>query len=152
SAMSISRPFGFSLLGSGEPERISGRLVSADFLSVVGIEPALGRDFAHGEDEPGAEPVALISSALWQRKFESSTEVLGKSLTLDDKSYTIVGVLPSTFQLYRNTEVYVPIGQWNAPGLKNRSAGMGLHGLGRLKPGVTFAQAQADLDRVMEGL
>jgi putative ABC transport system permease protein len=152
SAMSISRPFGFSLLGSGEPERINGRLVSADFLSVLGIEPALGRDFAPGEDEPGAEPVALISSALWQRKFESSTEVIGKSVTLDDKSYTIVGVLPPSFHFYRNTEVYVPIGQWNAPGLQSRSAGLYLHGLGRLKPGISLAQAQADLDGVMQGL
>jgi hypothetical protein len=63
--------------------------------------------------------------------------VLGKSLTLDDKSYTIVGVLPASFTLYRGAEVYVPIGQWNNPALQNRRAALGLHGIGRLKSGVT---------------
>ncbi|MEP7340678.1 MAG: ABC transporter permease, partial [Acidobacteriota bacterium] len=79
-------------------------------------------------------------------------DVLGKSLTLDDKSYSIVGVLPASFNLYRGNDVYVPIGQWNNSGLQNRSAALGLHGIGRLKPGVTLAQAQADLDGVMRRL
>jgi predicted permease len=78
--------------------------------------------------------------------------VLGKSLTLDDKSYTIVGVLPASFNLYRGIDVYVPIGQWNTRALQSRSAALSLHGIGRLKPGVTLAQAQADLDRVMRDL
>jgi predicted permease len=119
---------------------------------VYGIAPALGRDFAPSEDEPGAGPVVLISAELWQRKFNSESEVLGKSLTLDDKSYTIVGVLPASFNLYRGIDVYVPIGQWNTPALQNRSAALSLHGIGRLKPGVTLSQAQADLDRVMRDL
>ncbi len=152
SAMALSRGSTFSLLGAGEPEQVAGRRVTAEFFSVLGIQPALGRNFAPGEDAHGAGPVVLISAELWQRKFNASPDAIGKSLTLDDKSYAIIGVLPASFNLYRGTDVYVPIGQWNNPGLQNRSAALGLHGIGRLKPGVTLAQAQADLDGVMRRL
>jgi predicted permease len=151
-AMSISRGFAFSLIGTGEAERVSARLVSADFFSVLGVKPTLGRAFAPGEDEPGAAPVAMISADLWQRKFGAAQDVVTKSLTLDDKSFTIVGVIPADFSLFRGTQVYVPIGQWNNPALKVRSAALGLHGIGRLKPGATIEQAQADLSAVMERL
>jgi len=152
SAMAISRRTSFSLIGTGEAEQVDGRWVSAVFFSVLGVKPALGRDFAPGEDERGAGPVVLISAELWQRKFSGAPDVLGKSLTLDNKSYTIVGVLPASFTLYRGIDVYVPIGQWDTPALRNRSAALGLHGIGRLKPGVTLAQAQSDMDRVMWNL
>jgi len=152
SAMAISRGTSFSLIGSSEAERVNGRWVSAEFFSVLGVKPALGRDFAPSEGERGAGPVALISLDLWQRKFGAAQDVLGKSLTLDDKSYTIVGVLPAGFNMLSGTDVYVPIGQWNNPGLQNRSAALGLHGIGRLKSGVTLAQAQADLNGVMHRL
>ncbi|MDQ3013830.1 MAG: ABC transporter permease, partial [Acidobacteriota bacterium] len=152
SAMAIMRWTSFSLIGTGEAERVNGLWVSADFLSLLGVKPALGRAFAPGEDERSVEPVVVISAELWQRKFNSSVDVLGKSLTLDDKSYSIVGVLPASFNLYRGNDVYVPIGQWNNPGLQNRGVALGLHGIGRIKPGVTVEQAQADLDRVMRDL
>jgi predicted permease len=149
SSMAISRGFGFSLIGTGEAERVSARLISADFLSVLDVKPALGRSFAPGEDEPGAGPVVMISADLWQRKFAAAQDVVSKNLTLDDKTYTIVGVMPPNFSLFRGTDVYVPIGQWNSPALKSRSAALGLHGIGRLKPGITIEQAQADLNSVM---
>ena len=122
SAMTISRGFAYTLIGTGEAERVSARLVSADFFSVFDVKPALGRAFAPGEDEPGTGPVAMISSDLWQRKFGGATEVVNKSLTLDDKTYAIIGVVPADFSLFRTTDVYVPIGQWNNPALKVRSA------------------------------
>jgi predicted permease len=149
STMAISRGFGFSLIGAGEPERVNARLVSADFFTVLDVKPALGRTFAPGEDEPGAPPLVVISASLWQRKFGAAQEVLSRGLTLDDKNYTIIGVLPANFSLFRTVDVYVPIGQWNSPALQRRSAALGLHGIGRLKPGVTIAQGQADLERVM---
>ena len=152
SMMAISRGVSFSMFGAGEAEQVDGRRVSADFFSVYGVKPALGRTFAPGEDEPGVGPVVVISADLWQRKFNAAADVLGKSLTLDDKGYSIIGVLPPSFTLYRGTDVYVPIGQWNNPALKNRSAALNLHGIGRLKPGVTLAQAQADMDGVMRRL
>lgn len=152
SAMAISRGFGFSLVGSGEPEQVSARLVSADMFSVLGVQPTLGRTFAPGEDEPGAAPLVVISNELWQRKFNSAPDVVGKALTLDDKSYTVVGVLPPTVPVFRTTDVFVPIGQWDNRNLRNRGAALGLHGIGRLKPGVSVAQGEADLDRVMADL
>jgi predicted permease len=156
SAMAISRGTGFSLVGAGEAERVTGQFVTADFFSVIGVKPLLGRDFSPREDEPGAGPVALISEDLWRRKFGSSQGALGRGLTLDDKSYTIIGVIPANFSLrasnFRPADVYAPIGQWNNPALRNRAAALGIHGIGRLKPGVTLAQAEADLNRVMRDL
>ncbi len=152
SAMAITRGFGFSLLGAGEAERVTARLTSADLFSVLDVKPVLGRTFVPGEDEPGVAPVVIISSSLWQRKYGARQDVIGQGMTLDDKSYTIIGVLPADFGLYRTTDVYVPIGQWNNPALKIRSAALGLHGIGRLKPGVTVEQGQADLSAVMARL
>ncbi|HEY7183650.1 MAG TPA: ABC transporter permease [Blastocatellia bacterium] len=152
SAMAISRGTGFNLIGAGEAEQIDGRWVSADFFSVYGVKPQLGRNFAAGEDERGAGPVVMISADLWRRKFGGSPDAIGKGLTLDDKSYTIIGVIPASFTLYRGVDVYAPIGQWDTPALQSRSAALALHGIGRLKPGVTLAQAQADMDGVMRRL
>ena len=152
SAMAISRGSSFSLLGVGDAEQVGGRWVSADFFSVLGVNAALGRTFAPGEDQRGVDPVAIISAGLWQRKFGAATDVLGKSVRLDDKSFTIVGVLPTTFTMYRSADVFLPIGQWDTPALQNRRAALGLHGIGRLKPGVTQAEAQVDLDAVMRKL
>jgi predicted permease len=152
SAMAISRSFGFSLMGAGEPERVDARLVSADFFSVLGLKPLLGRTFMPGEDESGAGLVALISENLWRRKFGSTEDIVQKGITLDDKSYAVVGVIPASFTLTRGVDVYVPIGQWGSGALKSRSAALGLHGIGRLKPGVTIEQARSDLNRVMADL
>ncbi|HEY9432832.1 MAG TPA: ABC transporter permease [Blastocatellia bacterium] len=152
SAMAISRGTSFNLIGAGDAEQVDGRWVSAEFFSVLGVRPAFGRGFAPGENERGAAPVAVISAGLWRRKFDASPNAVGKSLTLDDKSYTIVGVLPESFNLYRGIDVYAPIGQWNNPALQNRRAALGLHGIGRLKPGITLAQAQSDMDGVMRRL
>ncbi len=152
SAMAISRGFGFSLIGSGEPEQVSARLVSADMFSVLGVQPVLGRTFAPGEDEPGVAPLVVISGDLWQRKFNASRDVIGKGLTLNEKSYTVVGVLPRNLPVFQTTDVFVPIGQWDSPALKRRGAALGLHGIGRLKPGVSIEQGEADLDRIMNDL
>jgi predicted permease len=152
SAMAISRATTFSLIGAGEPERVNARLVTADYFSVLGVNPVLGRTFAAGEDESGAGPVALISEDLWRRKFNAAPGVLEQGITLDAKSYSVVGVIPASFTLTAGAEVYVPIGQWNNPALKNRGAALGLHGIGRLKPGITVDQARADLNRVMQDL
>src|SRR5262249_58951802 len=108
--------------------------------------------FSPPEDEPGATPVALISASLWQRRFGGARDVIGQGITLDGKSYAIVGVLPASYNLQRRVDVYVPIGQWNNPSLKSRGAALGIHGIGRLKPGVTLEQAQSDMDRVSADL
>lgn len=151
-AMAVSRPSSFNLIAPGEAEQVPGRRVTANLFAVLGVKPQLGRDFAPGEDEPGVAPLLMISAGLWQRKFSAAPDVIGKSLTVDDRNYTIIGVLPASFTLFRGTDVYIPMGQWGNAGLKNRGAGMALQGIGRLKPGVTLAQAQHDLDTVMQRL
>ncbi|MGH9956281.1 MAG: ABC transporter permease, partial [Pyrinomonadaceae bacterium] len=152
SALAISRGFGFSLVGAGEPERVNARLVTDEFFSVLDVKPVLGRTFVAGEDLPGSIPVAVISANLWERKFSAATDIVGKGITLDDKTYSIIGVLSGNFSLFRTTDVFVPIGQWESPALKSRTAALGLQGIGRLKPGVSIEQGSADLNRVMRNL
>jgi predicted permease len=156
SDMAISRPYAFSLTGMGEPERLQARFVSSDLFTVFGVSPVLGRNLASGEDETGAAPVAMISSSLWQRKFGGTLNTMGRVLKLDDRGYTVIGVVPPTFDLltesFRTADVYVPIGQWNNNALQYRSAGLAIHGFGRLKPGVTIERARADMASVTNAL
>jgi len=156
SSMAIARMYAFSFTGIGQAEQLNGEFVSSDFFPVLGINPVVGRTFAKGEDEVGAGPVALISAGLWQRKFSSAADILGRSITLDGKDYTIVGVIPATFHLmipgFREADAYVPIGQWSNPLLLKRGAGLGIHGIGRLKPGVSIEQARADMKTVTSNL
>ncbi|HXJ86266.1 MAG TPA: ABC transporter permease [Candidatus Binatia bacterium] len=156
SAMAIARTSAFSLTRIGEAEQVNGEFVSSFFFSVLGVNPMQGRTFMQGEDEVGAAPVALISEGLWQRKFGSPADILGKTITLDAKDYTIVGVIPASFHLripgFRDSDVFVPIGQWTNPYLLSRGAGLGIHGIARLKPGVSLAQARADMETVSRNL
>jgi predicted permease len=152
SMMGISRGYSFSLTGAGDAEQVQAQLISTDFLPMLGVKPVLGRLFEEGEDEFGASPIVLISAGFWNRKFASATDVIGTGLTLEGRSYTIVGVVPANFNLqvgvFRASELYVPIGQLSNSALHLRMAGLGIHGIGRLKPGVTIQQARSDMARV----
>ena len=156
SAVAIARSYAFTLVGAGEPEQVDGEFVSSDLFPLLGVQPVTGRTFAQDEDQVGAGPVALISAGLWQRKFSSAADVLGKNITLDARDYSIIGVIPASFRLtvpgFREAQVYVPIGQWNNPLLPQRGAGLGIHGIARLKPGVTIEQARADMQAVTGNL
>ena len=156
SALGLARTYAFSLTGIGEAEQLNGGFVSSDFFSVLGVSPVMGRTFAPDEEHVGAGPVALIGAGLWQRKFSSAPDILGKSITLDGRDYSIVGVMPANFHLlipgFRDADVYAPIGQWRNPLLLERGAGLGFHGIGRLKPGVTIAQARADMEGITRNL
>lgn len=156
SSIAMGRGYAFSLTGIGEAEQVKGEFVSSEFFSQLGVNPVIGRTFSTGEDEVGAGPVAMIGAGLWQRKFSAARDVFGKSITLDSKAYTIVGVIPANFHLtvpgFRECDVYVPIGQWSNPLLLKRGAGLGIHGIGRLKPGVTLEQARADMETVSKNL
>ncbi len=149
SSLAAFRHDSFSLTGMGDPERVSAEMVSANFFTILGARPVLGRTFTAEEDQLGAGPVVMISGGLWKRKFGSSPDALGKPLTLDGKTYTIVGVVPADFHYYgfnyAPSDVFVPIGQWNDPTFRDRRVGMGMDAVGRLKPGVTFEQAKSDM-------
>ena len=154
--LAIFRHSGFVLTGSGESKRLHGDYVSSDIFSVLGIRPILGRLFAPGEDEIGRAPLLVISQGLWERKFGSDPHILGHAITLDGRAFTIIGVIPASFDLrigpFRAEDVYVPIGQWQTPALKLRAAGLGIHGVARLKPGVTLTQARDDMNAVSDHL
>jgi len=156
SSMAAFREDNYNLTGMGEPERVKAEMVSANFFSVLGVNPVAGRLLRPEEDQVGAQPVALIGGGFWKRKFGSSPDALGKTLTLDGVSYTVVGVIPADFRYesgnFHDSDVYVPIGQWNDTTFRDRRAGMGMDAVGRLKPGVTLQQAQADMDIVARGL
>jgi len=147
-----SRGYSFNLTGSGEAEQVPAQFVSTDFFPMLGVKPVIGRLFVEGEDEFGTSPVVIISAGFWNRKFASSQNAMGKGLTLDGRNYAIVGVVPANFNLkvgnFRASELYVPIGQWTNPALHIRMAGLEIHGIGRLKPGVTIQQARSDMARV----
>jgi len=156
SSIAVARPYSFNLLNTGEAEQVSGEFVSSDFFSLLGVQPLAGRTFIAGEDEIGAAPVALISEGLWRRKFNASPEMVGRNIALGARGYTVVGIIPASFRLnipsFSEADIYAPVGQWNNPLLSNRGAGLGFHGIGRLKPGVTLEQARADMDQVSHNL
>ena len=157
-AMAVYRPAGMSLTGMGEAERVRAEYVTSDFFPILGVKPVLGRALAGGEDRIGAAPVVLISEGLWQRKLGSSPEILGKTLTLDGRGFTVIGVIPSSFHVgsvipgLDDRDVYVPIGLWNTHALSLRSAGLGIHGIARLKPKVTIGQARTEMALVTQNL
>jgi predicted permease len=153
STIAAFREHSYNLTGMGQPERLRAEMVSAAFFPALGVKPVLGRVFTTDEDRVGGSPVVLISGGFWKRKFASSPNVVGKTLTLNGTVYTIIGVIPAGFHyesgnFRTNNDVYTPIGQWTDPTFRDRRVGMGMDAVGRLKPGVTLAQAQADMDAV----
>jgi predicted permease len=157
-AMAVCRSFSMSFTGRGEAERVRGEYITSDFFPLLGVKPLLGRNLMEGEDRIGAAPLVLIGEGFWQRKFGSSTDVLGKTLNFDGRGLTVIGVIPSSFHMETiipgllDRDAYVPLGQWNNNALPLRGAGLGLHGVGRLKAGVTLEQARADMAVVTQNL
>ena len=135
----------YDVSGGGEPEHLSGKMVSADFFRLLGVTPVLGRDFDSRADRLGAAPVVLIGGGWWSRRFASSPAVLGRQLTLNGRSYTIAGVVPASFQIEGQADVYTLLEQWDDILVRSREMHPGIYVVGRLKPGVTEAQAQSEM-------
>jgi putative ABC transport system permease protein len=145
-----------NLTGAGEPARLSAVRTSANLFPLVGATPLLGRVFLPEEDREGANRVVILSHGVWQSHFGSDSAILGKSLTLNNQSYTVVGVMPASFQfpvgfgylgrvLNEPTDLYVPL----APTSKETVRGSySFFALGRLKPGMTITQARADMTAI----
>ena len=130
--------------GRGEPERVFAPSASANFFSVLGVEPHLGRTFQPGEDKQGAPRVAVLTYGMWQRSFAGDPNIVGQAITLNGESYTIVGVLPASFQFaLRTADLWQPYQPTDAQLTRRFMHGTNL--IGRLKPGVTPAQAQSEL-------
>ena len=138
----------YDLTGSGTPEHLDGKMVSAGFFSTLGIRPLLGRDFEAQEDHVGANGVAMISGGLWKRHFGARADAIGKPITLSGQAFTVIGVIPADFRLLDTADVYTLLGQCDDVLVRSRETHPGLRVVGRLKPGVTRDQAQADMNNV----
>jgi predicted permease len=138
----------YNMTGSGEPERVHTHMISAEFFAILGLTPVVGRNFRAEEDLPGAGPVVILGDELWKRRFASAPDIVGKNITLDGKSYTVVGVARQRLPIMAPSDVYIPIGQWNDATFRDRHISMGMRVVGRLKPGLTMQQARAEMDRI----
>jgi len=135
-----------SLTGKDEPERISANRATANYFSVIGVAPVLGRAFANGDDQAGHDRVVLLDYRFWERKFGSDPNVVGKTIRLNGAEHTVIGVLPRRFQIMSfRSQVWLPLvldeSQQGAAARQTRT----LYLFARSKPGVTLDQAQSDL-------
>jgi len=137
----------YALTDEGEPEKVEAQGVTANFFSLLGVKPLLGRSFTADEDKEGADRVALISYGLWQRRFGGDPALVGKEILLDGQKRTVLGVMPAGFQfLSKETGLWVPMA-FSAEDLANRG-GHYLTVVARMKPGVTLTAASADIAAV----
>ncbi len=144
------KPHAFNLTGDDRPERLIGARVSANLMSLVGVNPAIGRAFRDEEDKDGNNHVVLLGYRLWQRRFGGDTGVVGNALVLNGQSVTVVGVMPDGFDFPRETEIWMPMG-FTAQELESRGNHI-VWAVGRLRAGVSREQAQAEMDLIMPRL
>jgi putative ABC transport system permease protein len=133
---------GLNLTGDGEPERVEMRYATSGLFPMLGIKPILGRGFTPGEDHPGARLTVMVSYRLWQEQLGSNPGVVGRTITLDGRGYSLVGVLPEV-HLAPATDVWMPMGQYDAGPDPYRYHEFNI--IGRLKPGIRIEQARAEL-------
>jgi putative ABC transport system permease protein len=134
--------YGLNVSGTGDPERVPAALASKEFLPALGIKPIVGRNFLPEEDRPGGPPAVLIGHAFWQRRFHSDPTAVGRTLTVDGIPRTVVGVVPHELGEMVHADLWLPTGiNPNNPERQNHNYGI----VARLKPGVTVAQARAEM-------
>ena len=143
----------YNLTGSGEVERLRAAQMSADLFDALRVRAALGRVYTNDEDKPGASPVVVLSHGLWQRRFGGDPNIVGRTLTLNDRGYTVIGVMPRGFLFPTRVEMWVPVGTLSDQETwKHRGNHPGLYAVARLKPGVTFEQARENMKNVTAAL
>src|SRR5262245_60705021 len=150
-AATFSIPTFINLTGGDMPERLEGRVVTGNFFQALGVNAALGRTFLPENEMPGSAQVVVLSHEVWQKRFSGDSSIVGKTLTLDGKKYEVLGVMPPSFKFPQNAELWAPMNFEMAPEMRQRKAHF-LRPIGRIKPGVTLAQAQADMDAVARRL
>jgi predicted permease len=152
-SIGVFRRSDYNLTGGGEPERIVAGQVSADLFRVLRVNAARGRIFDNDEDKPGSPLVVVLSHALWQRRLGGDPNIIGQTLTLNGRDFTIIGIMPPSFQFPSRVEMWTPVGQLaKDPGWESRGNHPGLYAMARLKPGVTVQQARDDMEIVAANL
>jgi putative ABC transport system permease protein len=141
--------YGYVLTGRGEPVQVESARVSADFFASLGASPLLGRTFTAEDDRPGAARVAVISHRLWRERFGADANLVGQPITLNDTGFMVVGVMPADFEFPKGADVWSPLSASVGGGaLENRGA-VFLQAVGRLRPGVTLSEAEAEMNAVI---
>jgi putative ABC transport system permease protein len=131
----------FNMSGGDEPERLEGEAISWNMFGLLGVAPMLGRDFVPADDEPGAAPVVLLSAALWERRFGADSALVGRSISLNGRPYTVVGIMPPPHQFPDDAQLWVTLSR---PRTERRGMNF-LNVIGRLRDGVTAEAAHAEL-------
>ncbi|HZN06434.1 MAG TPA: ABC transporter permease, partial [Pyrinomonadaceae bacterium] len=142
-----SMPRPVNLTGSGEPERLMASVVTGNFFQTLGVTPALGRGFSLDNEKPGSDQVTVLSYALWQKRFAGNPGIVNQRILLDGKSFEVIGVMSKDITFPQTAELWVPMNFDADPEMKVRAAHF-IRPIGRLKQGVTLAQAQADTDGI----
>ena len=146
-AASVTIPIPVNLTGSGDPERLMASAVTGNYFAAFKVAPALGHGFTLENEKAGQDQVTVLSHAFWQKHFAGDPQIINKTITLDSKPYQVIGVMPAGLSLPQPAELWLPLSFDTEPGMKQRKAHF-LRPIGRLKPGVTVLQAQADTDRI----
>ena len=147
------RPVTMSLTGMGDPEQVPGEMISGNLLHLLGVNVIAGRTIAEGDDTPGSPAVALLGYGLWQRKFGLASDVVGRTIMLAGKSYTIIGVLPKDYEmLQQRPDAVTAMAPWAATLPDDRSWHPGIYPVARLRDGVTLAAAQAEMSNIAKRL
>jgi putative ABC transport system permease protein len=150
-ALAVMRPWQPAMIPQGHadrPERFDGQRVSANYFRALGIEPLLGRDFQASDDRLRGPNVAILSDRLWKRRFAADAAIVGKQVRLDDSLYTVIGVMPAAFEnlLAPEAQIWAPLQYDDSLPVDGREWGHHLRMVGRLRPGVTTAQARKELN------
>src|SRR6266540_2224797 len=149
-SLAVMKAWQPTLTGQAEPERLDGQRVSASYFRVLGAPPAIGQGFDASDDRPNGPQVTILSDGLWRRRFGGDATIIGRQITLDDASFTVVGVMPSAFEnvLSPSAEVWTLLQYDPSLSLQGRGWGHHLRMVGRLRPGVGMDQARQELDRI----
>ncbi|HKF54582.1 MAG TPA: ABC transporter permease [Blastocatellia bacterium] len=151
-AISTVRSWPFTLTGTGEPRGLAAQMVAPGFFKVLGAEPALGRVFT-ADDESAGSLVTVISDAFWRSSLGADPAAVGRTIALDDKAFQVIGIMPPGFEYQSPSPLWVLVGGgWSSGNWNERDVRMAGYVIGRLKPGVTIAQARSDMSRISEGL
>jgi putative ABC transport system permease protein len=145
------RPTNMTITGSGDPERVPVKMLTATLLPMLGVRPAAGRHFTEADDAPGAAKVTLLSHGFAARRFGGAAAV-GQVVSLDNEPHAVVGILPREFELFQPADVYVPFGPWAATLPEDRGWHPGIFPLARLKDGLTLQEARTEMDQISAAL
>jgi predicted permease len=153
-SIALIRGWQVTLSGGAEAQAVNARLVTADYFRVMRVAPMIGRVFDSEQDKFGAPRVAVLSHAFWQSQFGGDPEIAGKQVTLDNQAFTVIGVIPPEFQHHGPPPMWIPTEQLAEPGSGwlRREDRVGGFVIARLKPGITIAQARADMKSIEEQL